>query len=261
MSFLSQVHASTLRSLRIFLRDKAIFGSSVFIPIFFLFLLPVVMFQDVPAGVMPSIKAYLMIAMIILLITSTGVSNLAGSIAGDRDNDLYTKLSSMPVNPMYEVLGRIITVIVFSTMGSILVVMLGVLSGAELVLTLIDLILVIGIGLVVCIAAVGIGLIVASYVRSESAAAHVGVAIALANYFIGIAIPYGELPDFLKPVACVGPFASGNSMIASRILGSDFIGYDPWNYLDFGILIAFSLVLLVIGLVLYSRCCWKRYTA
>ncbi|MDF1539701.1 MAG: ABC transporter permease [Candidatus Thorarchaeota archaeon] len=258
MSRLSQIKHSMSRSMRIFLRDKTIFGSSVFIPLFFLFILPLVMFQDVPSAIMPSIKAYLVIAMVILLATSTGVSNFAGSIAGDRDHGLYSKLSSMPVSPINESIGRIITVLVFSSMGSILLVSLGILYGAELSTSAIDLILVVGIGFIVCIGASGIGLIVACFVKSESAAAHVGLAIVLANYFIGIAVPFADLPEALKPVARISPFSSGNSMIASRILGTDFIGYDPWNFLDLGLLVAFSFMLLAVGLVLYSKLCWRK---
>jgi len=68
----SQIGSSFSRSMRIFLRDKAIFGSSIFIPLFFLLVLPPAMFQDVPSQFMPLIKGYLVISMITLLVMTTG---------------------------------------------------------------------------------------------------------------------------------------------------------------------------------------------
>jgi len=56
-----------------------------------------------------------------------------------------------------------------------------------------------GLAAVIVLFAAGIGLIIASVVKSESAAAHIGVAVVLVNYFIGIAFPYRDLPDLLKP--------------------------------------------------------------
>ena len=114
MMHLHLISASFSRSMRIFLRDKAIFGSSIFVPIFFLLVLPQVLFTGVPEGYMPLMKGYLTIAMIVMLIMTAGMSNLSGSIAGDRDHDLYSKLSSMPISPWFESIGRILTVIVFS---------------------------------------------------------------------------------------------------------------------------------------------------
>ncbi|NHJ14173.1 MAG: hypothetical protein EAX95_10885 [Candidatus Thorarchaeota archaeon] len=258
MNRMSQSIASMSRSMKIFLRDKAIFGSSVFIPMFFLLLLPFVMFQDVPAEIMPSLRAYTVIAMVVLLISSVGVSNLAGSIAGDRDHGLYSKLSSMPVSPWFESLGRILTVMGFSFLGSIAIILVGVLFGAEFTIVIMDLLWAVGIAFFIAIAAAGIGLMVGSFVKTESAAAHVGVAIVLANYFIGTAIPYAELPDLLKPIARISPFSSGNNMIAARLLNPEFIGYNPWNILDLSLLVSLSVILLVTGLMIYCRFCWRK---
>ena len=72
-------------------------------------------------------------SMVVLLIMTTGMSNLAGSIASDRDPDLYSKLSSMPIKPWSDSLGRIITVVVFSSMGSAVLAIIGIVIGAEVV--------------------------------------------------------------------------------------------------------------------------------
>ncbi len=258
MIFMEQIIASFSRSMRIFLRDKAIFGSSIFVPIFFLLILPQVMFYNAPAEVMPGLKGYLTIAMIILLTMTTGMSNLAGSIAGDRDHDLYSKLSSMPISPWSESIGRIITVIVFSSIGSIIILSLGLLTGAELVVGMIDLPLIICVWFFIVLISAGFGFIISSFVRSESAASHVGVAIVLSNYFIGIAVPYGDLPEMLKGFARFNPISAGNNMIASIVYGQDFVGYDPLILIDLGLMFILCSVIFVIGMLLYSRCCWRR---
>jgi ABC-type polysaccharide/polyol phosphate export permease len=258
MSGISQVFASFSRSMRIFLRDKAIFGSSIILPIFFLLVLPMTLFSDVPAEVMPTLKGYLVIAMISLLIMSTAMSNLPGSIAADRGHDLYSKLSSMPVNPWYECLGRIVTVFVFSGIGSVILVVIGLILGAVLPVTMLGFILTVSISVVIVLTAVGIGLIISCIVRSESAAAHVGLAFVMVFYFIGIAIPYQNIPDLLKPMVQVNPICIGNNMIATVVLGQDFVGYNPMNLSDSLIALTLSSLLFVIGMFLYSRYCWRR---
>ncbi|MGY5877058.1 MAG: ABC transporter permease [Candidatus Thorarchaeota archaeon] len=252
------ISASFYRSMRIFLRDKAIFGSSIFVPIFFLLVLPQVLFTGVPEGAMPLLKGYLTIAMIVMLIMTAGMSNLAGSIAGDRNHDLYSKLSSMPISPWSESIGRILTVIVFSSIGSVLIFTLGLATGAELVIAGFDLLLVLGIGLVITLTSIGIGLIISAFMRSESAASHVGVAAVLTNYFIGIAVPYNDLPGMLKIVARLNPLSSANNMIASLAIGPDVVGYDPWTFFDIGLMLTLCTALLITGLFLYSRRCWRR---
>ncbi|MFX1473715.1 MAG: ABC transporter permease, partial [Promethearchaeota archaeon] len=219
MSGIRQFHASFTRSMRIFLRDKAIIGSSVMMPVFFLVVLPMVLFQDVPLEIMPALMGFLVIAMVTLLIMSAAMSNLPGSIAADRDRDLYSKLSSMPVNPLHECVGRIATVFVFSAIGSAFVIVLGLVLGAELIVTFIDLPLILGLASVIVLFAAGIGLIIASVVKSESAAAHIGVAVVMVNYFVGIAFPYRNLPDLLKPLVHVNPLCLGNNMIAALTVG------------------------------------------
>ncbi|MGY5879322.1 MAG: ABC transporter permease [Candidatus Thorarchaeota archaeon] len=258
MGRLSQVRASFVRSMRIFLRDKAIIGSSILIPVFFLIVLPMMLFKDVPLEYMPALKGYLVIAMVTLLIMSTAMSNFPGSIAADRDRALYSKLSSMPVNPVYECIGRIVTVFVFSGIGSMVVIVLGLALGAELVVSVIDLTLIIGIASVITLFAAGFGLIIAGFVKSESAAAHVGVAIVMLNYFIGIAFPYRDLPELLRPIVHANPICLGNNMIAVIALGQDFIGYNPFNFIDVTVMLLFTIVLFVIGLYVYSKSCWRR---
>ncbi len=258
MIHLHLISASFSRSMRIFLRDKAIFGSSIFVPIFFLLVLPQVLFTGVPEEYMPMTKGYLTIAMIVMLIMTAGMSNLSGSIAGDRDHDLYSKLSSMPISPWFESIGRILTVIVFSSLGSVLILTLGLATGAELVVAGVDLFVILGIGLVITLTSTGIGLIIAAFVRSESAASHVGVAAVLTNYFIGIAVPYNDLPEILKTFARVNPLSSATNMITTLAIGPEFIGYDPWTFLDVGLMITLCVVLLTTGLLLYSRYCWRR---
>jgi ABC-2 type transport system permease protein len=258
MIHIDQIAASFSRSIRIFLRDKAIFGSSIFVPIFFLIVLPEALFHDTPSEVMPFLKGYITIAMITLLIMTTGMSNLAGSIAADRNQDLYSKLSSMPVSPLSEGIGRVMTVIVFSSIGSIVVLAVGLVTGARLMVSAIDLIAILGVGLSITLISAGIGFMVSATVKSESAASHVGLAIVLANYFIGIAVPYNELPDILKGFAQINPLSAGNNKITAIALNQDFVGYNPWVLPDVGFMVISCIMLITMGLLIYSRYCWRR---
>lgn len=258
MNFLSQIRASFVRSMRIFLRDKAIIGSSIMIPVFFLLVMPMVLFQDVPSEYMPAIRGFLVIAMITLVIMSTAMSNLPGSIAADRDHDLYSKLSSMPVHPVYECIGRIITVFVFSAIGSLVIILLGVVLGAELIVIPTDFLMILGLASVITLFAVGIGLVIAGFVKSESAAAHVGVAVVLVIYFIGIAFPYGNLPEILRPIVHLNPICLGNNMIASLAVGEFVVGYNPFNIIDVTVMISLTTLMFVFGLYVYAKKCWRK---
>jgi ABC-type polysaccharide/polyol phosphate export permease len=244
--------------MRIFLRDKAIIGSSILTPIFFLLVLPMVLFQDIPTEYMPGFRGYLTIAMVALLVMATAMSNLPGSIASDRDHDLYVKLSSMPVNPLYECMGRVATVFIFSGLGSMVLIVLGLTLGAEFSVVAINMLTIIGIASIYTLFAVGIGLIIASFVKSESAAAHVGVALVLIFYFIGIAFPYNDLPELLQPIVRINPICIGTNMIAVLAIGEDFVGYNPFNYIDVTMMLTLTGLLFIVGLYIYGKYCWRR---
>lgn len=258
MRGLAQTTASFSRSIRIFLRDKAVIGSSMLSPLFFLIVLPMMLFRDAPAEFMPAIRAYLVISMCTFMIMITAMSNLPGSIAGDRDHDLYSKLSSMPVSPVFECAGRIVTVFAFSALGTVIVAAIGTALGAQFILSTVDLLLILAIGCLVTLSASGIGLIIAALVKSESAAAHVGIAIVMVNYFIGIAFPYGDLPGLLRPLARFNPLPLGNSMMTAIALGEDFVGFNPLTFFDTAFFVSVSGVLFLLGIYLYSHYCWRR---
>jgi ABC-2 type transport system permease protein len=258
MRGLTQVIASFKRSMRIFLRDKAVIGSSMVSPLFFLIVLPLLLFRDVPAEAMPILQGYLVISMCTFMVMITAISNLPGSIAADRDHDLYSKLSSMPISPVSECIGRILTVLSFSGLGAVIVGAIGIGLGAQFFLGAIDLLLILGVGCVVVLAASGVGLVVAALAKSESAAAHVGLAIVMVTYFIGIAFPYGELPPFLQPLARFNPLSLANNMMATLALGGNIGGFNPLTLFDTVFLLSTSSLLFLAGMYLYSRRCWRR---
>jgi len=258
MTGLRQTKASFIRSMRVFLRDKAIIGSSILTPIFFLLVLPMVLFQDMPAEYMPGFRGYLTIAMVALLVMATAMSNLPGSIASDRDKDLYVKLSSMPVNPLYECMGRVVTVFIFSGLGSLVLIALGLTLGAEFSVVAVNMLPIIGIASIFTLFTVGFGLIIASLVKSESAAAHVGIALVLVFYFIGIAFPYNNLPELLRPIVRINPVCIGTNMIAVLSIGEEFVGYNPFNYIDITMMITITSIVFLLGLYIYGKYCWRR---
>jgi ABC-type polysaccharide/polyol phosphate export permease len=84
------------------------------------------------------------------------------------------------------------------------------------------------------------------------------VAIVLINYFIGIAFPYRELPDLLRPMVHVNPVCIGNNMIAVLTVGEEFMGYNPFNLMDASVMLLLAVMVFIIGLYIYSRNCWRR---
>ncbi len=233
-------------------------ASSIGIPVFFLIILPPVMFQEVPAEVMPFIRGYLVIALITFAIMTTAISNLAGSIAADRDHGLYSKLASMPISPLSDIVGRLSTVFVYAGIGSSVVIVLGIVMGAQFTVDLLGLIQIILVFPVVAAAATGIGLTIAAFAKSESAASHTGTAIVLVIYFVGIAIPFANLPDFLRPLVLVDPISLGNLMFTAAAIGKDYVGFNPLTIINVVGLLTGAAVLFSVGVVLYLRRCWRR---
>ena len=116
----------------------------------------------------------------------------------------------------------------------------------------------VGVACVLALGASGIGLIISAVVKSESAAAHVGLAVALVTYFIGIAFPYGDLPVLMQPLAHYNPLPLANSMMAEFALGGNITGFNPLTLVDGIFLLSTCGFFFVVGMYLYSRYCWRR---
>jgi ABC-2 type transport system permease protein len=258
MKAFNQVSAVTGKAIKEFMRERMVLFWTYAVPLFFLMVLPV-MYNDAPSDILASLKGGLTITMLNFMTMTAGQSNLPGSIATDREKGVYLKMASMPVSPMWEGMGRVIAVWFASTLGALIILALGIGYGAVFTVNLYSLLQTAVFSFLVALASTGIGFIIAALVKGESAATHTGVAITLLTYFLGgMAIPYDNLPDFMKALARVHPIPSANASMIQILIGQSYTGYDALTAFQISTTVAFSVLLFSAGLLVYTRNCWRR---
>ena len=258
MMAMNVVLAVTGKSLKEFLRERTVVFWTYAIPLFFLIVLPV-MYSGVPADVVSSLKGGLTLTMVTFLVMTAGQSNLPGSIATDGERGLYLKMASMPVSPWLEGLGRILATAVTSILGALLMLVSGFIYGARFDCGLTEVFWAVGFSLLTVVASAGVGLIIAAFVKGESAATHTGVAMTLITYFLGgMALPYPQLPTVLQAFARLHPVSSANAAMVYLLVGEEFIGYNPLSTVQTVSSIVSTALIFVVGMVSYSRLCWRR---
>ena len=250
---MSRITAVLEKDLKEFLRDKVILFFTFLLPIFFVLMLPL-MWGDIPQEVVSSLKGGVSLTMITFMVMVAGQSNLAGSITSDRERGLYLKIISMPITPLKEAVGRICGVGVFTLLGALLLLAVGVGYGANITGDITSVIESVGFFLLIAMAATGTGLIIVSVIKGESAATHTGIALTLLTAFVGgMFVPYSMLPSFLQVFARIHPIPSANALIVFLLQGEAFVDYNPFTAGQIGLTIVESCALFVIGLILYSR--------
>jgi ABC-type multidrug transport system permease subunit len=259
MMNMNPVIAVMEKALKESIRDKMVIFWTFAMPLFFLIMLPV-MYGDIPKEIASSLKGGLALTMVTFLVMTAGQADLSGSIASDRERGLYLKMASMPVEPWKEGFGRVLAMWILSLLGAILVLLAGVVYGARFSCGFIVLLEFLGFTLLASLASVGIGLVIASLVKGESAATHTGVAVTLLTYFLGgMAFPYSSLPLPLQVFARIHPISSANASMVFLLEGVSFVGYNPTSTGQTALTVILSIFLFVIGLMLYSKRCWRKW--
>lgn len=255
---MNQIAAVMEKTLKEFLRDKMVIFWTFALPIFFLIMIPLTI-SVLPTDVLSGLKGAMSLTMITLLTMTAGQADLAGSIASDIERGLYLKIASMPVRPWKEGLGRVLAVLIFSLIGAILVLVAGLVYGAKFSCGFVSPLESLGFCLLASLASAGMGLIIASFVKGESAATHTGVAITLLTYFFGgMVAPYPSLPSPLQTFARIHPVSSANALMVFLFEGEDFVGYNPLNMGQICLTITLSILIFIMGLLLYSKFCWRK---
>ncbi len=255
---MNQFFAVYSKSLKEYMRDKVIIGSTIGTPLLFIFLLPIVFFGNIPQDFLPTLKGMNTLAQITLTIMIIGQSNLSGSIVADRERGLYRKIASLPLNPVKEVLGRIFASLVFSIIGTFFLFIIGYLYGAEFRINVIDLIVAVFFLLLIFVASTGIGLIISSVINGESAATHLGIGISLLIFFIGIGIPYTQLPSQLQDFSRINPLTAAFAPVVYLLEGPGVLGYNPFTFVQITSTIILSTLLFGIGLYFYKNVAWRK---
>jgi len=247
------------KTIREFLREKSVLFWTIVWPIIWVLIGSFSFVSGALKEVIPHIRGSITISMMAFALTLAGMANLPGNISKDRERGLLTKLKSMPVSPWKDFVGRILGLVAFSCLASILVILAGIVCGARFSGTIISVFQCIIFLLIIFFASAGIGLIVGTIIKHTHGAVMTGVGISVvtASTF-GLFAPYSSLPPILQGFSQVYPISSANSAIMYLLLGKSYAGYNPLSINQITATIILSFLLFVAGLILYSKFCWRK---
>lgn len=123
-----QVKAFALRTLRELFRNRAALFWGLAAPVFFYVLFGVIVAQGGNAG---AAKAANAVSFGVFGAFSVTLVTFAASLSADLTNKRYRKLRSLPISPSADVLGRFVGGFVLAAVSFLLVLVVGVLTGAS----------------------------------------------------------------------------------------------------------------------------------
>jgi ABC-2 type transport system permease protein len=255
---LRQISAAYNKAVKELLREKAALFWTIAWPIIWVIIGSFSFTGSAPQEVIPYIKGSITISMMVFALMIAGMSNLPASIAGDRANGLLSKLISMPIKPYKDFIGRISAVITLSLLAAALVIVIGIAVGARFTGAGVEILQAVGFVFLVICASAGVGLIVGTLIKNLQGAIMTGVGFAVVTSAIsGLYAPYEVLPVPLQIFSRVYPISSAQASIVYLLSGPDMVAYNPLTSGQITLTIALSIVLLVVGTVLYTRLGWK----
>lgn len=238
-----------------FMSKPALFWTIAW-PILWMILGFYVFLRQVPEEFLSIERGRQALSMTIFAIMISGMSNIPAAISEDRQRGLFLKLKSMPVRPWKESIGRISSILVFSIFSVTLILVIGIALGGRFSFNVTDILITIALILLCMFASSGVGLIIGTLIKNMQGAIMTGVGVAVVSSAIsGIFFPYEMLPKVLQRFSDIWPMSSINSLVLYYMTDRN-PAISPIG-LQFGYTIAFSLLLFVIGLILYSKYCWK----
>ncbi len=257
---MGQITATWNKTIKEFLRQKSVLFWTIGWPIIWVLIGSFSFTGDAPAEVVAYTRGAISISMMVFGLMTAGMANLPGNLAQDRERGLLTKVMSMPVSPWRDFIGRILALFAFSVLSSILVIAVGLVCGARFFFTEIDFIEALIFMLIVFIASAGIGMIIGTFVKHVHGAIMSGVGITVVSAALsGVMTPYAYLPSVLQTFAKIYPISSANSAITFLLVGGEaYAGYNPLNLGQIFATAFIALLLFIIGLIAYSRFCWKK---
>lgn len=253
-----QISAAFTKTIRELLRERSALFWTIAWPIIWVVIGSFSFTGSAPAEVVPYIKGAITVSMMVFALMIAGMANLPASIAGDRATGLLAKLISMPIKPYKDFTGRILAVVMLSILAAALVVIIGFTIGARFTGNGIEILSAIGFVLLVICAATGVGLIISTFIKHLQGAIMTGVGIAVVTSAIsGLFAPYEVLPAALQVFSRIYPISAAHSAIVYLVAGPGVVGYNPLTYGQIILTISASVIVLVAGIVLYSRLSWK----
>ena len=255
---MGQVTASFSRTIKEFLREKAVLFWTVAWPIIWVLISSATFVGDVPKISVPYVKGSITISMMVFALMMAGMANLPSSIAGDRENGMLAKLISMPLSPRNDFAGRILALGTFSAIAAGLVIAVGFAVGARFTGTTVQIWQAIGFLVLIVGASAGVGLLIASFIRRQHGAIMTGIVISVVTASIsGMFAPYEFLPPALQQFSRFYPISAATNLAKYFLSGEEFVGYNPLATGHPELTIALSLLLLILGMNLYARRSWR----
>jgi len=256
---LGQITATWNKTIKEFLRQKTVLFWTIGWPIIWVLIGSFSFTGDAPAETVAYTRGAISISMMVFGLMTAGMANLPGNIAQDRERGLLTKVMSMPVSPWRDFTGRILALLAFSVLSAVLVIAVGFVCGARFFFTGIDFMESLAFILLIFLASTGIGMLIGTFVKNVHGAIMSGVGLTVVSAALsGVMTPYAYLPSVLQNFARIYPIASANSAITYLLVGKDYAGYNPLSVSQTVPTAFLALLLFIIGLIAYSRFCWKK---
>jgi len=256
---LGQIVATWKKTIKEFLRQKTVLFWTIGWPIIWVLIGSFSFTGDAPADIVAYTRGAISISMMVFGLMTAGMANIPGNIAQDRERGLLTKVMSMPVSPWRDYAGRILALLAFSVFSAMLVIAVGFVCGAKFFFTWTDFAASLVFILLIFVASAGIGMLIGTFVKHVHGAIMSGVGLTVVSAALsGVMTPYAYLPSVLQDFARIYPISSANSAITFLMVGEEYAGYNPLTLSQIFFTAFLALLLFVIGLIAYSRFCWKK---
>jgi ABC-2 type transport system permease protein len=254
-----QILATWNKTIKEFLRQKTVLFWTIGWPIIWVLIGSFSFVGDAPAEVVAYTRGAVSISMMVFGLMTAGMANIPGNIAQDRERGLLSKVMSMPVSPWRDYAGRILALLAFSVFSAMLVIAVGFVCGARFFFTWVDFVSALAFVLLIFVASAGIGMLIGTFVKHVHGAIMSGVGLTVVSAALsGVMTPYAYLPSVLQDFARIYPISSANSAITFLMVGEEYAGYNPLTLTQIVSTAFLAFLLFVIGLVAYSRFCWKK---
>jgi ABC-2 type transport system permease protein len=256
---LGQITATWNKTIKEFLRQKTVLFWTIGWPIIWVLIGSFSFTSNIPTEIVAYTRGAISISMMVFGLMTAGMANLPGNIAQDRERSLLTKVMSMPVSPWRDFSGRILALLAFSVLSAVLVIAVGFVCGARFFFTGIDFMESLAFILLIFLASAGIGMLIGTFVKNVHGAIMSGVGLTVVSAALsGVMTPYAYLPSVLQNFARIYPISSANSTIIYLLVGEEYAGYPALSVSQTVPTAFLALLLFIIGLIAYSRFCWKK---
>ncbi len=198
-----------------------------------------------------SYKTFLVGGVIVMVSVFGSMFGGGMSIITDRQLGNLKSFLITPINKMSIILGKVMSGTTQALIYGIIAILIGLLDGATIAMGILGAAIILVLIALTAVAFSAITIILASRIAKIEVYSIIANAITLPLWFIsGAFFPTSSLPSWLYPLSVIDPLTYSASGIRYIMM----YGYYPINsaILDFSILVAFSVVMLLLSFKLFS---------